>query len=267
MNSGGHSGYFDCYPDTIPQELIEAINVVGYKAISDNYIKALNEGEQAGWGETDMAYYKFDPSLDKCLMEYVEVNKEAIFCESKMTEYIMSEIKRCIISWDKSDIYAISLFVYDEGDNPCHPMFTLGYNTNHHFENEISNASNEQEAKWNYAFWLQNTELYFGVGETQKYVTEWLIDNNFPYISSKELFSKNANIDYEELEKITESFVNILVKIVKELHDSGFVIKEFGKSIPILIHELEYYDTIAQQNLKANPAEIMDEFVKFCIKA
>lgn len=184
-----------------------------------------------------------------------------------MCEYIMSEIKRCITSWDKSDIYAISLFVYDEGDNPCHPTFTLGYNTNQHFKNEISNASSEQEAKWNYAFWLQNTELYFGMEETQKYVKGWLADNKFPYISSQELYSKNANIDDEGLEKITEAFVNVLVEIVKELHDSGFIIMEFGKSIPILIHELEYYDTIAQQNLKANPAEIMDEFVKFCIEA
>lgn len=79
MNSGGHSGYFDCYPDTIPQELIEAINAVGYKAISDNYIKALNEGEQDDWVETDMAYYKFEPSLDKCLMEHIEANAEEIF--------------------------------------------------------------------------------------------------------------------------------------------------------------------------------------------
>ena len=79
MNSGGHSGYFDCYPDTEPQELIEAINIVAYEAISDNYIKALNEGEKDGWVETDMAYYKFTPSLDKCLMEYVEANKEEIF--------------------------------------------------------------------------------------------------------------------------------------------------------------------------------------------
>ena len=86
-------------------------------------------------------------------------------------------------------------------------------------------------------------------------------------MSSQDMFSKNSYIDDEELERITKAFVNVLVEVVKELHDSGFVIKEFGKSIPILIHELEYYDTIAQQNLKANPAEIIDEFVNFCIEA
>lgn len=199
-------------------------------------------------------------------MGHTEENKGAVFCENKMKAHIMSEIKNCITSWDKSDIYAISLFVYDEGDNPCHPTFRLGYNTNQKYELEISNASSGKEARWNYAFWLQNTELYFGIGESQKYVKEWLADNNFPYISSQDMFSKNAKIDDEGLEKITEAFVNVLVEIVKELHDSGFVAKEFGKSIPILIHELEYYDRIAQQNLKANPAECVEEFVKFCLE-
>lgn len=79
MNSGGHSGYFECYPDTVPQELVDAIIAVSYKAIADNYLKALNEGEKDGWIETDGAYYGFSPSLGDCLEEYVENHKDVIF--------------------------------------------------------------------------------------------------------------------------------------------------------------------------------------------
>ena len=79
VNSGGHSGYFDCCPDTVPQELISAIFVVGYKAIADNYQKALSEGEKDDWVETDTAYYNFSPSLCDCLREFVESNKDIIF--------------------------------------------------------------------------------------------------------------------------------------------------------------------------------------------
>lgn len=79
MNSGGHSGYFDCYPDTVPQELVDAIIAVGYKAIADNYQKALSDGENDGWVETDSIYYDFSPSLSDCLEEYVERNKDVIF--------------------------------------------------------------------------------------------------------------------------------------------------------------------------------------------
>ncbi len=79
MNSGGHSGYFDCYPDTIPQELIDAIIAVSYKEIADNYQKALNDGQNDDWIETDNAYYDFSPSLCDCLKEYIERHKDVIF--------------------------------------------------------------------------------------------------------------------------------------------------------------------------------------------
>ena len=65
-------------------------------------------------------------------------------------------------------------------------------------------------------------------------------------------------------EGITEAFLEVLIEVVKELHESGFIKEQFGKEIPVLIHELEYYEEIAEQNLKANPAETVEEFVKFC---
>ena len=79
MNSGGHSGYFDCYPETIPQELMAALATVGYQKIADNYQKALTCGEADDWAETDAAYYDFSPSLCDCLRAYVEANQAQIF--------------------------------------------------------------------------------------------------------------------------------------------------------------------------------------------
>lgn len=79
MNSGGYSGYRDCYPDTDQEELAEAILSVGYKEIADNYRRAVAEGKNDGWVETDMVYYKFSPSLCDCLQAYVEKHKAVIF--------------------------------------------------------------------------------------------------------------------------------------------------------------------------------------------
>ena len=80
MNSGGHSGYFDCYPDTDPQALYDAILFIGYKEIADNYKKALTkEEEENDWIDTDDAYYEFSPSLYECLSEFVENHKDVIF--------------------------------------------------------------------------------------------------------------------------------------------------------------------------------------------
>ena len=71
---------------------------------------------------------------------------------------------------------------------------------------------------------------------------------------------------YSVFEEITKSFVKVLVQVVKELHSTGFILEQFGKEIPILIHELEYYGEIAKQNIEANTKELVEEFVKFCIE-
>ena len=78
MNSGGYSGYMDCYPNTDKEELADAIRTIAYKEIADNYLTAVEECESDSWVKTDMAYYEFFPSLSDCLMEYVEKNKDVI---------------------------------------------------------------------------------------------------------------------------------------------------------------------------------------------
>lgn len=79
MESGGHSGYMENHPDTNPDELEEALLTVGNKDMVDNYRKAIADGEEDDWEETDNAYYDFEPSLCDCLQEFVEKNKDIIF--------------------------------------------------------------------------------------------------------------------------------------------------------------------------------------------
>lgn len=180
----------------------------------------------------------------------------------EMKAVLTDKIKECIQNWDKSGIYAVSLFVYDNDDNPCEPTVTLGYNTEESFRDTLEYASDEQEAKWNYAFWLQNEEMVFGAGETQPLVREWLEQSGFTYYSYDEMFSDEP--DEASYEGITDAFVQLLVDTVKELHASGFVKEQFGREIPLLIHELEYYDRIAEQNIEANGLELVRDFAEFC---
>ena len=39
--------------------------------------------------------------------------------------------------------------------------------------------------------------------------------------------------------------------------------KKLGKELPILIHELEYYDEIAEQNIEANGEKLVKDFSKW----
>lgn len=166
--------------------------------------------------------------------------------KEKLQLLLIQEISK----WENDDIYAISLYVNDEEDDPLRPTVTLGYNTERQVRESMQDASDEQEARWNYAFWLQNAELCWGVGESAGDVKSWLSEQNLT--------------DRED--EVTEAFVKLLVDIVRDIHTMGLLRDKFGKEIPILIHELEYYEEIAEQNISANGEELVRAFVSFCIQ-
>ncbi len=184
--------------------------------------------------------------------------------QNEMKNYLQNEIMKSIQNWEKEDIYAISLYVYNNYDNPCEPIVILGYNTNENFNNQISKAAGKLEAMWNYAFWLQNDEFNFGENETQEIVKRWIKQKGYRYYTYDEMFNLSCDPDPETYENIPEEFVRELIEIVKQLHKSGYIKSQFGKSIPILIHELEYYDKIAQWNIGANPDVDLSDFLRFC---
>ena len=64
----------------------------------------------------------------------------------------------------------------------------------------------------------------------------------------------------EKGEKITKNVVDLLVQIVQETHASKLT------NLPILIHELEYYDSIRDQNVQANGEERVKEFTQWINK-
>lgn len=94
---------------------------------------------------------------------------------------------------------------------------------------QLEYASDEEEARWNYAFWLQNDDFIFGMDDTAD------TNSNFAYCQACD----TTPIEFES--EITEAFVEMLVDIVRELHESGFIQETFGREIPVLIHRLEYY--------------------------
>ena len=75
MGSGGHGGYFDCYKDTNEEELYNILKEIGNEEIANNYKRAIKEREEGNLSlEVDLIYYRFNPSFDKCLQEYVRKN-------------------------------------------------------------------------------------------------------------------------------------------------------------------------------------------------
>lgn len=180
-----------------------------------------------------------------------------------MKEQLKKRIISNIEKWTDTDIYAISLFVNDDCDNPCKPTVTLGYNTEKQVTEELKENADEEEVRWNYAFWIQNDFFCFGTDDTADIVKNWIKENNLPYYDDDDP-AWDEDETYDETEEITEAFVDEIVRIVKEIHEQGILTQKFGKEIPIIIHELEYYDEIAEQNVEANGEELIRDFVRFC---
>src|SRR5215212_10275795 len=53
------------------------------------------------------------------------------------------------------DVYVVSLYVDDEEEDPRRPTVEVGFNTEERVANS-TDASGLDEARWNFAFWLQN---------------------------------------------------------------------------------------------------------------
>lgn len=169
-----------------------------------------------------------------------------------MKEKLQALIERKILEWQGEgiyeNIYAISLYVYNEEDDPCRPVAVLGYNTKQQVERSVPLASDEQEARWNYAFWLQNEELCWGRGDTAGEVRQWIA---------------GLGMEADE-EGIAGAFRELLIQVVKDIHATGLLKGQAGTELPILIHGLEYDRETARQNLEANGEALDEDFLAFC---
>ena len=178
-----------------------------------------------------------------------------------MKEIILNKIKEAIIKSNKEEVYAVSLYLEYFCDNLYEPNVILSYNTNEHLKEVMKDDVDELEAKWNYAYWLQEELYVFGTGDTKDVVKEWFIKNNYGYLTANEYFS--SDISDELISEIDMKIREELIEVVKELHNSNFIKEQFCKEIPVLIHELEYYDEILEINKKSNPEYLLEGFKKF----
>jgi hypothetical protein len=169
---------------------------------------------------------------------------------------------------DRSDIYVVSLFVYDQDDDPRKPTVTVGYNS----EADVAKAidpvdpfpADGQEARWNYAFWRQNQLSLIcdteADAEGARLREAWARAEGLWY----DLAEDEDPVFNERGKPLTSAFISLLEEIVARLHSTD-IEEIFGRRLPVLIHELEYYDDIAEQNLRANPAGVVpDDFVRWC---
>ena len=158
---------------------------------------------------------------------------------------------------ERKDTYVVSFYIYDDDDDPRSPTLTVGHNSEASLRSNLDCASGEEEARWNYAFWLQDELAVIGrsgVGLRlrDEFVAELLSDPP-PTVD-----------EFDDANPVTTAFVDLAVRVARTLHVDGHVVRLFGRGVLVAIHELEYYPQIAHQTAAANPPEVMADFAAWC---
>lgn len=171
-----------------------------------------------------------------------------------------------ILDADRKDIYALPFWYFNDDDDVRYPKIVIGYNTNGHYEASVRSASSRDEAKWNFAFWLQNELVEIG-GLEDPLLDAWFKESPYHYSDEQ---NEEAGEDDELFNELLEGggqfddeFIEEIISMTQRLFREGVIRQVFGKDIPVLIHELEYYDAPVNWTLKANPKGLVDEFVEW----
>jgi hypothetical protein len=161
------------------------------------------------------------------------------------------------------DIYAISFWVDNEDDDPRQPILTIGYNTEAQFGRTLHDTADPAEARWNYAFWLQNELTVIGdrrsdpAGAAMR--DEWIRDLGLWYDDPADA-STWATAVGPLAARIEAHFNQVCIRATRALHETGVIERSVGRAVPVIIHELEYYEGIARRTETANPVGLADEF-------
>lgn len=79
MNSGGHSGFFDCKQNISKEELICSLNAICAHSYVENFLEAVCNGENDEYIKTDYVFFNINHCLTDIIQKYVLTNAAEIF--------------------------------------------------------------------------------------------------------------------------------------------------------------------------------------------
>ncbi|MFE3327956.1 hypothetical protein [Streptomyces sp. NPDC059176] len=113
-------------------------------------------------------------------------------------QHLVERALASIPAADAGDIYAVSFLIDNEDDDSRQPTVTIGYNTETQARRSIQDVSDQAEARWNYAFWIQNELTVVGdltsdpAGATAR--QEWITELGHWYAEPTDLANGDSVI-------------------------------------------------------------------------
>ncbi len=172
-------------------------------------------------------------------------------------EIVYRKVKSVISDWDDDKIYAVSFFIHSNEDYSYRghknvSSFAVSYNT----EECCEGAGKYDEERWNYAFWSQDETMIIDPDNPDE-----VIDALYDWYEENGITKTGYETDGEEPTGHNE-LLNIASEIAERLQKEDCLIKKFGKTIPIIVHGLEYTKNDIEATIKANPNNEAKDFLK-----
>ena len=180
---------------------------------------------------------------------------------------LYDKVKSVMSNWNEDGIYAISFFVYSNEAYEFKSFtnvstWAISYNT----EADCEGAGELDEERWNYAFWRQDETSIIDIHEPNE-LTEAL----YKWYEEQGI----DNVGFEDLENMYDEhsryigkgpvghyeLLEIAAGVAKKLQEEGFIIDQFNKPIPIIIHGLECAWYVIEATQKANPNGEADTYI------
>lgn len=254
---------------SLPEELEEIVSPLDFDEGHKTADKMMLYNEQTGefntlpesdeyYGMFMAAFYHSDENmLELFEYEYIPQTEDSTKEEITLTELenaLYDKIKSEILTWNEEDIYAISFCVYSNEaysyrgfDNITE--WSISYNT----ERDCNGAGPFDEERWNFAFWRQNMTYILDPTKMDPNSSDELIDMLFDWYEQEGITNIGEENDDDVCPVGCYEVFQMAANVAKKLHADGVIKEQFGKDIPIIVHELEYYPLIAEINQKANP--------------
>ena len=192
---------------------------------------------------------------------------------SEFPEYLRSAARSALSGLGgvgAAGVYVVSFYISSYEDDPRRTTLTVGTNTESQVRKAMTPGDDsvkpnrwwtpvhEQEARWNFAFWQQNELAVIGRDPTgARLRRSWFEDLGL-------WFDDDESEESDEItDRMIQTFVGLCVATARWLHSSGTIESVFGREIPVIVHELEYYEEIAIQNVEANGAELAGGLVEW----
>ncbi|MDO4878258.1 MAG: hypothetical protein Q3966_03055, partial [Neisseria sp.] len=190
------------------------------------------------------------------------MNRRQIFADMvfRQTARALAQLPQDI----RKDIYALSFWL--DGGNSWLPSLSVSYNT----EGQVGKTCGltlhqDEEARWNYAYWLQDEAELLAVNECANNgeLQSWLENSPFAYTEAQYDEGDETDDVDEKSEAFYQAFAQTLITVVQRLFGENVIAEALGRNIPVLVHELEYYGLPLSWTERANPPGLADDFVNY----